>query len=223
MIKPSMLIRNFAVFEGIDGSGTTTQLRLLSERFAARPPEGPLPPFHATFEPTDGPVGRLVRAVLRGDLPLKPATVARLFSADRNEHLYGDGGIADLCEQGVLVVSDRYTLSSIVYQGITCGEDLPRKLNGDFPLPELLLFFDIDPETAQKRLETRKGRDIYEYLDFQIKARERYRALLPEYAKAGVRVEYIDAAAEAGEVAEAVWRTVEKMPIISRKYEKSGA
>jgi dTMP kinase len=214
-----MLIRNFAVFEGIDGSGTTTQLRLLSERFAARP----LPSFHSTFEPTDGPVGRLIRAVLRGEVALKPATIARLFSADRHEHLYGDDGIVGLCERGVLVVSDRYTPSSLVYQGISCGEYLPRKLNGDFPLPELLLFFDIDPETAQKRLETRNSRDIYEYLDFQIKAREHYRALLPEYEKAGVRVEYIDAEAEAAEAAEAVWRAVEKMPIISQKHEKSGA
>jgi dTMP kinase len=215
LIQP--ILHNFAVFEGIDGSGTTTQLRLLVERFAGGLPETPLPPFHATFEPTEGPVGRLIRAVLRGEITLEPAAVARLFSADRHEHLYGNGGIAGLCEQGILVVSDRYTPSSLVYQGISCGEDLPRKLNGDFPLPELLLFFDVDAETAQKRLETRNGRDIYEYLDFQVQVRERYRALLPEYAKAGVRVEYIDASEEAGKAAEQVWRAVEKMPIISRK------
>jgi dTMP kinase len=209
-------IHNFAVFEGIDGSGTTTQLRLLAARFAeTRFPASPLPPFYGTFEPTGGPVGRLIRSVLGGEIPLEPATVARLFAADRNEHLYGKDGIAGRCERGELVVSDRYLISSLVYQGITCGEELPRRLNADFPLPELIIFFDLDPQIAGERLKTRAGRDIYEYLEFQTKVRERYRALLPEYKKEGVRVEYIDASAGIGDVAEQVWRAVRKMPIIS--------
>ncbi|MDR2053736.1 MAG: dTMP kinase [Treponema sp.] len=209
-------IHNFAVFEGIDGSGTTTQLRLLEERFREGfSPDSPLPPLHGTFEPTGGPVGRLIRSVLGGEISLEPATAARLFAADRNEHLYGKDGIVERCGRGEIVVSDRYVLSSLVYQGITCGEELPRKLNADFPLPELLLFFDLDPQIAAERLKARNGRDIYEYLEFQIKARDRYRALLPEYEEAGIRVEYIDASAKIGEAAEQVWRAVQKMPIIS--------
>lgn len=212
-----LIIHNFAVFEGLDGSGTTTQLRLLAERFAGRsPPDSGLPPFFDTFEPTDGPVGRLIRSVLGGEISLEPATVAGLFAADRHEHLYGKNGIAGRCGQGGLVVSDRYLFSSLVYQGITCGEELPRKLNSSFPLPELLLFFDLDPRAAGQRLKARAGRDIYEHLEFQTRVRERYHALLPEYAEAGVRVERIDASAGIGEVAEAVWRAVQKMPIISR-------
>jgi dTMP kinase len=207
-------IHNFAVFEGVDGSGTTTQLRLLAERFEKDIP--PPPPFYGTCEPTGGPVGRLIRSVLSGEISLEPATAARLFAADRNEHLYGKDGIVERCGRGELVVSDRYLPSSLVYQGITCGEDLPRRLNADFPFPELLLFFDIDPQIAGRRLKTRNGRDIYEYLEFQIKVRDSYRALLPEYEEAGVRVEYIDASAKIGEVAEQVWRAVQKMPIISR-------
>jgi dTMP kinase len=210
-------IHNFVVFEGIDGSGTTTQLRLLAERFAGYfSPESPPPPFYATCEPTGGPVGRLIRSVLGGEIPLEPATVAGLFAADRNEHLYGKDGIAGRCGRGELVVSDRYVLSSLVYQGITCGEELPRKLNADFPLPELLLFFDLDPEIAWRRLEARDGREIYEHREFQITVRERYRALLPEYAETGVRVEYIDASAKIEEVAEQVWMAVRKMPIINQ-------
>jgi dTMP kinase len=189
----------------------------LTDRLTGRcTQDTPLPPFYGTFEPTDGPVGRLIRSVLKGEIFLEPATTARLFAADRNEHLYGKDGIAGRCKKGGLVVSDRYTLSSLVYQGITCGEELPRKLNGDFPFPELLLFFDLDPKLALERLKTRDGQDIYEYLEFQIKVRERYRALLPVYAETGVRVECIDASAEIGDVAEAVWRAVQKMPIISR-------
>lgn len=204
------IIRNFAVFEGGDGSGTTTQMELLGRRFA-----GPgLPPFHATGEPSGGPVGVLIRKVLKGEITLMPETAARLFAADRNEHLYGPGGVVERCERGELVVSDRYTPSSLVYQGIACGEELPVSLNASFPLPELLIFFDLESGTALKRIASRPGRDIYEYLDFQIKVRARYKTLLPRYEEAGVRVERIDASLPPGEIAELVWREVGKMPIV---------
>jgi dTMP kinase len=206
------IIHNFAVFEGGDGSGTTTQLALLGRRFA-----GPgFPRLHTTCEPTDGPVGVLIRSVLGGGTALLPETAARLFAADRNEHLYGPGGIAERCGRGELVVSDRYVPSSLVYQGISCGEDLPAALNAAFPAPELLIFFDLDSETALKRIESRTRRDIYEYPEFQREVRARYRALLPRYADAGVRVETLDASLPPEDVAERVFRAVLKMPIMQR-------
>jgi dTMP kinase len=143
--------------------------------------------------------------------------MAMLFAADRNEHLYGAGGIVERCRRGELVISDRYVPSSLVYQGINCGEELPALLNGSFPAPELLVFLDIDPELAQKRLESRKVKDIYEYLEFQIQVREMYKTLLPCYREQGVRVEIIDAAGTQDEVAEEVWRALEKMPILKGK------
>ena len=174
-----IIIPNFAVFEGGDGSGTSTQLELLRKRFPRRRSrEGgnPLPqPLYATFEPTGGPIGGLIRGALRGDFSPRPETLARLFAADRNEHLYGKDGIAERCARGELAVSDRYVLSSLVYQGLDCGEALPARLNEDFPAPELLLFFDLDPETAWKRLETRPVKDSYEYLEFQTLVYRRYR------------------------------------------------
>ncbi|GHV81933.1 thymidylate kinase [Spirochaetia bacterium] len=203
------IIHNFAVLEGGDGTGTSTQLDLLRQRFS-RPG---LPPFYPTFEPTDSPIGKIIRSALKGDPPLQSETSARLFAADRNEHLYGKGGITERCGRGELVVSDRYVLSSLVYQGLDCGEALSKQLNAAFPGPELLLFFDLDPEIAQKRLAGRAERDHYEYLEFQIKVRERYKALLPEYEKRGVRVETINASRTPPEVAEQVWSALKKMPI----------
>jgi dTMP kinase len=203
-------IHNFAVFEGGDGAGTTTQLELLRQRFA----ESGFPPLHTTSEPTGGAIGALVRKVLKGEITLLPETTARLFAADRNEHLYGPGGIVEHCGRGELVVSDRYILSSLVYQGIACGDDLPASLNASFPIPELLIFFDLESETALKRIASRPGRDIYEYLDFQTRVRSRYKSLLPRYEKAGVRVEWIDASLPPEEVAEQVWRAVRNMPIV---------
>jgi dTMP kinase len=207
-----VIIHNFAVFEGGDGSGTTTQIEFLRRRFT-----GPgLPPLHTTCEPTDGPIGVLIRRILKGEITLRPETTARLFAADRNEHLYGSEGVAERCGRGELVVSDRYVPSSLVYQGIDCGEDLPASLNKAFPAPELLIFFDLDSETALKRIASRPERDIYERADFQTRVRSRYKALLPRYGDAGVRVACIDASLPPEEVAEQVWRAVRKMPIVER-------
>jgi dTMP kinase len=208
------IISNFAVFEGGDGSGTTTQLKLLGRRFDASGAVQ-LPPLYKTFEPTDGNIGALIRSALGGEISFQKATLARLFAADRSEHLYAPGGIIERAKAGELVVCDRYVPSSLVYQGLECGDKLPQGLNESFPAPELILFFDLDSETACSRIMARREKtEIYEYLDFQLKVRERYRSLLPRFVDQGVRVETIDASKSPEEVAEEVWRAVGKMPIM---------
>ena len=87
------ILKNFAVFEGIDGSGTTTQLEILEKYFRENP--NCLPPFYKTNEPTDGSIGKLIRLSLRKEVLLCPGTIAFLFAADRNEHIYGPGGIKE--------------------------------------------------------------------------------------------------------------------------------
>jgi len=206
------ILENFVVFEGCDGSGTTTQLALLEDFFARN--QKSLPPFYRTNEPTNSSIGNIIRSFLRKEIDLLPETSAMLFAADRNEHVYSRGGIAERCGRGELVVCDRYLPSSLVYQGLLCGEELPEKLNRDFPRPQLLIFFDIDPETAQRRMAEREVKEIYEYLDFQTQVRQRYKNLLPQFAAAGVTVESIDAAACAADVAAEVWRIIRKLPII---------
>jgi dTMP kinase len=203
------IIPNFAVFEGGDGSGTTTQLSMLCERLKT----AGKPAFFSTFEPTDGPTGRLIRSALRKEIILEPETMALLFAADRNEHLYGPDGILKRAGRGEMVICDRYVLSSLVYQGIECGGELPQSLNSRFPAPETLIFLDIEPEIAQSRMKERASREIYEYLDFQVKVREKYKSSLKIYSDAGVRVEKLDASKSPGEVADKVWSIVSQMPI----------
>ncbi|MDR1400066.1 MAG: dTMP kinase [Treponema sp.] len=201
------IIHNFVVFEGADGSGTTTQLELL-EGFFHGALDSEVPRLYRTAEPTTSPIGNLIRQSLRGEIHMGAKTLAYLFAADRNEHLFTPNGIIERCSRGELVVCDRYILSSLVYQGLTCGEELPATLNAAFPLPELLLYFDIDSDIAAKRMEKRPVKDIYEVLEFQIKVRERYQALLPRLASAGVRVERIDASASETEIEVTVLRLV---------------
>ena len=79
---PSVLT-NFVVFEGLDGAGTTTQMQLLAE-YCDKSDR----PCRPTFEPTDKPIGRLVRSVLQKQLVTTPLALAMLYAADREDHLY---------------------------------------------------------------------------------------------------------------------------------------
>jgi dTMP kinase len=115
------ILSNFAVFEGGDGSGTTTQMSLLSRRFSAVSPV-----FFPTFEPTGGPVGKIIRAALGKEIALLPETLARLFAADRGEHLYAPEGILERAARGELVISDRYVLSSLVIRVLSAEMSFPR-------------------------------------------------------------------------------------------------
>jgi dTMP kinase len=184
----------------------------LERKFAAGGRTAPV--FYPTSEPTSGPAGKLIRSALKKEITLLPETLARLFAADRGEHLYGPCRVVERCKQGELVISDRYALSSLVYQGLECGDSLPEALNSPFPLPELLLFFDVDPQIAVERLKNRPYLEMYEKTGFQRKVREKYRSLLDQYRQAGVRVAIIDAAQSVEKVAAEVWSAVSQMPIL---------
>jgi dTMP kinase len=205
------ILDNFVVLEGCDGSGTTTQLLRLKDYFSA--PDG-LPPLWTTSEPTVGEIGRLARRVLRGEVRCQSETLARLFAADRNEHLFGEGGIVEHCARGELVVSDRYVPSSLVYQGLECGDALPRQLNEDFPAPALLLFFDINSETADARMAERSDREIFEYIEFQKKARQKYLSILEDCRKDGSAVAIINAENTIEDVFKQVLSFIRRLPII---------
>jgi len=223
-----MILKHFTVIEGCDGSGTTTQLKLLERHiktplspkitgFVVAEPEAEYNslPFFPTCEPTQGPVGLLIRRILKGECTVSKETLARLFAADRAEHLYGKDGIIERCGRGELVVSDRYTPSSLVYQGLECGRELPEALNRAFPHPELLIYLDVDPQTAMERIGSREEKqEIYEKADFQAKVREAYLELLPAYESAGVRVLRLDGTRPPEELAEEIWRAVLEMPIM---------
>ena len=209
-----MVLKNFIVFEGCDGAGTSTQQALLCERLLNF--ESSKFSVFKTAEPTNGAVGRLIRAVLGGGEKVSSETLAYLFAADRNEHIFGRGGAAEEAARDKLVVCDRYKLSSLVYQGIDCGDSLPMRLNEVFPAPQLLVYFDIDAETAAARIALREKaagqkKEIFENLDFQKKVIARYRELLPLCEKEGSLVAIIDARRSIEEVADSIWIEIKKI------------
>ncbi|MBR3542784.1 MAG: dTMP kinase [Treponema sp.] len=205
-----MILNNFVVFEGIDGAGTSTQMRLLAERDSGKK-------IAFTAEPTERPTGKFLRQILAGKEKVSPQTAAYLFAADRAEHLWGQGGIVDQTKNGLTVVSDRYLFSNLAYQGVTCGEDLPKTLNSPFPLPQLLFFFDISAQKSLERVEKRgEAKEIYENEKFLNDTASRYRAIIDRYKKlenSGMRIVELDATLSKEKISDLIWKEI--LPIIN--------
>lgn len=164
----------FIVLEGIDGAGTTTQSARLVERLRQ---ESKLP-VKLTREPSDGPIGSLVRQVLTGRI-ITPGgrapgwtTMALLFAADRMDHVESE--IEPFLLQSGVVVSDRYDASSLAYQSVSSGRggeqavEWIRELNRHALRPDLTIVLDLPSELAATRREVRgEAAQLYEQNEVQ--------------------------------------------------------
>ena len=209
-----MILKNFVVFEGLDGTGTTSQIRLLQEAFASHRRQDAV---LFTCEPTGGSIGKLIREALSGAEGFDAQTIAYLFGADRCEHIYGKEGILAQLQAGKAVFSDRYLFSSLAYQGLAAGKELARAINAPFPLPEYLFFFDLPAKTAMERIEKRNiPREIYEKETFQQKVADEYQAIFRYYAETApdMQIIRIDAAQSITEIHEKIWSIVCNLPIV---------
>lgn len=199
-----MVLKKFIVFEGIDGSGTSTQLKILKENNSN---------IQITAEPTDTETGKFLRRMLGKEFTVDEKTNAYLFAADRCQHLYGKGGIIETINSGKIVVSDRYFFSSMAYQSSFCGEELPALLNSPFPLPEVLFFFVIDPEISLSRVNSRgEKKEIYEKIELQKKIADEYEKVISKYEKdsinSGMKVVRIDATKSIEEISKIISDTI---------------
>ncbi len=217
----------FIVLEGVDGSGTTTQTERLVQRLRAHGYDA-----RATREPTAGPVGSLLREVLARRLQLGSAattsefaapTLSLLFAADRLDHL--GSFIEPALREGAVVVSDRYDLSSYVYQSATASSAEAalawlRELNRHARRPELTLVLRLSPEEAERRRALRGGPvELFEQQALQ-------RRLARLYAQAGAlvpadRLEWVEAEGEVSEVEERIWAAVR--PVVEAAPASSSA
>lgn len=166
---PSVL-QNFIVFEGLDGAGTTTQMQMLA---TACDKKDIL--CRATFEPTDKPIGRLVRSILQKQIVTTPLALAMLYAADREDHLHNPvNGLTHDLEQGKLVICDRYLYSSLAYQSVECDFEIVAKLN-DFPAPEYVFFIDTPLEECIRRIDSRGNTsELFERHEFLQKVKDNY-------------------------------------------------
>lgn len=164
------LIKSFIVFEGLDGAGTTTQLWRLEAFYKAQGRDA-----FITFEPTDNPIGRLVRSVLQKKAETTPEALALLYAADRHDHLYNpEYGLVKKAEGGTIVVSDRYFYSSIAYQSVQCDYDWVKGIN-QFPSPEAVIFIDTPVDVCMERIGRRGSeKELFEKASYLEKVRENY-------------------------------------------------
>jgi dTMP kinase len=166
-------------FEGIDGSGKSTQARLLYEAIRKTTDKCTL-----TNEPSDSPITRLIREELKKDPSkggdaLDMRALQLLFVADRSVHV--ERVIKPGLEAGRIVVTDRYILSTVAY-GAAFGNDYGltaeylMKVNSIFPQPDLVFYIRIAPEAVLRRISKRNGQpERFDNLDSLRKLDDSYR------------------------------------------------
>jgi dTMP kinase len=202
------------VLEGIDGAGTTTHVARLAERLRSLRVH-----VRTTREPSDGPVGTLVRQVLTGRLVAPGgrapgwATMALLFAADRMDHV--ESTIDPFIAEGGVVLSDRYDASSLAYQSVSSGSqgtdavEWIRTLNRHVRRPDLTIVLDVPPEVAaERRLLRGEAAQLYDQNEVQRALAAFYRDLAAHIP--GDKIAVIDASGPIEEVHARIWAVYEK-------------
>jgi len=159
----------FIVFEGIDGSGLSTQSNLLKEHLFRNSKKVLL-----TKEPTDGLPGMLIRNALKKRLKFDETTLALLFAADRMDHLANTN-----FEKYDYVISDRYYISNFAYQSQTIPLDFLIEINRFAKKPDIVVFLDVKPETCLERImHNRDHIELYENIEQLKIVKENYLKIL---------------------------------------------
>jgi len=147
-VKPGTLV----AFEGLDGCGKSTQIARLAQALREAG-HAPL----VTREPSDAPTGERIRELARSGRVLAPEEELRWFVEDRREHVART--LAPALAAGRVVLTDRYFLSTVAYQGAR-GLDwraILAQSEASFPLPDLVLLLEIDPAAGLARVRERGG------------------------------------------------------------------
>lgn len=197
----------FVTFEGGDGVGKSTQVRLLAKKLTDLGLK-----VKITREPGGDEVGEKIRAVLKSSPGLDPLCEVLLLFAARRENFIRR--VLPPLEEGRWVVCDRFYDSSLVYQGILkgiSGEDimlLKRLVMGDFE-PDLTIVLDMAAETSAKRLSERNSSDEYDGMNI-----ERHQQIRKGFQKIAeifsFRAALVKADGSEAAVASRIWKILEK-------------
>lgn len=206
----------FLVLEGLDGAGTTTQVQLLAQKLEEYGAS-----VHPTCEPSTGPIGAMIREMLRMEIaieeegqrrPVSRETLALLFAADRLHHLESE--IEPALRSGKVVLSDRYYHSSLAYQGdvekSATGEERVdygwvQSLNKEARAPTLTVYVRTPVDTCLRRLSTRSNFEIYEREEKLRRLATRYDEVMELLSAAGQEIFTLDGEASREEITAAIW------------------
>ncbi|CAA9203484.1 dTMP kinase [Flavobacterium collinsii] len=164
----------FIAFEGIDGSGKSTQVKLLTNKLKENGYK-----VYSTFEPTDSPIGSIIRNVFNHRIIADNRTIAGLFVADRLDHLLNEtNGILKKIEEGYIVITDRYYFSSYAYHGVHMPMDWvinSNSMSSDLLKPTINIYVDICPDESMSRItKDRSLIELYENKEYLKEVREKY-------------------------------------------------
>lgn len=206
------IMRNnlFIAFEGIDGSGKSTQVQSLTQKLEA---EGHK--VYSTFEPTSSPIGKMIRGIFSHQMKADHYTIAGLFLADRMNHIMNEeDGLLKKLSEGYTVITDRYYFSSYAYHGAHVPMNWVIESNAmcaELLRPDLTIYIDISPEVSMERL--RKGREsleLFETLENQKKVHKKYAEAF-EILKSEESIFTLDGNQSVDELAAEVWSEIQKI------------
>ncbi|MCD5396993.1 MAG: dTMP kinase [Candidatus Pacebacteria bacterium] len=176
-MKKNIYPGKFIVFEGIDGSGKSTQAKLLKKYFEGQG-------FLATLtkEPTnDSSVSKKIRQILNKEVIAGAKELQELFIQDRKEHL--EKLIIPSLKEGKIVISDRYYFSTIAYgESERVSKEWLIEKNKDFLAPDTTIIIDLDPKICIERITAnRSSIDLFEKIGKLEKVRDNYKDIAKKF------------------------------------------
>lgn len=202
-------MKGFITFEGGEGSGKSTVLKIVAQRLESEGVQ-----VLTTREPGGTPIAEQIRNVIldKGNTAMDPRTEALLYAASRRQHLVEK--IWPAISEGKVVLCDRYLDSSLAYQGGARGLGMDEVLSVNLfategTYPDLTLLFDIPPEEGLARIAKNASREVnrldLEKLSFHHDVRRYFLSLAERFPS---RFVVIDASASIEEVAENAYRAI---------------
>jgi len=165
------MLGKFIVFEGLDGSGISTQSGLLYDYFSKKGKKTVL-----TKEQTNGLIGGLIKAGLRHEWKTTPLALQLLFAADRSHHL--DKQINPAINNGKIVICDRYILSTLAFGSLDVDMQFLKEINSKFPAPDITFILDVLPKICLQRItKSRFHAELFEEEEKLNKIRKAYLSL----------------------------------------------
>lgn len=191
----------FIVFEGPDGAGKTTILEKVHNELKSRGVK-----CISTREPGGIVISEKIRNIIldKENITMDGRTEALLYAAARRQHLVEK--VIPALEEGTMVLCDRFVLSSLAYQGFARGIGIDEVMSiNEFAIdgymPDMTIYFDINPEAAMKRIMSNSDREInrldLESINFHNKVQEGYKKIISSY---GYNIKEVDGEKSVDEV-----------------------
>jgi len=202
----------FIAFEGIDGCGKSTQVKLLTDSLKKAGHK-----VYSTFEPTDSPIGSVIRNIFNHRIEADHRVIAGLFVADRLDHLLNKtNGILKKLEDGYTVITDRYYFSSYAYHGAHMPLNWvieANSLSADLLRPDLNIYIDISPDISMKRLiNGRSSIELYETKENLINVRDKYLEAI-EQLKSKENIFITDGNRSSESIASDIWNEISQIQV----------